>query len=95
MRFMSIGELRNQPRLIRKAVAEESVTLTSNGRPFAVVFRLEEDEDPADLERMVRQIRAQRAVSRIRARAREMGLDGLSPEEVEAEISAARVARTG
>jgi hypothetical protein len=44
----------------------------------------------AELERLIRRARAQRAVSRIRKQARASGLDRLSPDEIEGEIQAAR-----
>ncbi len=48
------------------------------------------DEDPEEVADMVRQARAQRAVSRMRRRAAERGLDRLSPEEIREEIRRAR-----
>jgi prevent-host-death family protein len=93
MRYISIRDLRNQSGLIQRTVAEESVTLTSNGRPFALVLGLEESEDPGELERLIRQARFQSAISRVRKRARETGLDHLSEEEIEEEIRQARAER--
>ncbi|HEU0302139.1 MAG TPA: type II toxin-antitoxin system prevent-host-death family antitoxin [Longimicrobium sp.] len=93
MRYISIRDLRNQSGLIQRSVAEEPVTLTSNGRPFALVVGLEESEDPGELERLIRQARAQWAVSRIRKRARAVGLDQLSAEDIEAEIREVRARR--
>jgi len=94
MKFMSIRDLRNQSGLMQRTVIEENVTLTSNGKPFALVIGLDESEDPAELERLVRQARAQWAISRIRRRAQEQGLDRLTPEQVEEEIRAARAERS-
>ncbi|HEX5726334.1 MAG TPA: type II toxin-antitoxin system prevent-host-death family antitoxin [Longimicrobiaceae bacterium] len=93
MKFISIRDLRNQSGLIQRVVEEEPVTLTSNGRPFALVVGLDESEDPAELERLIRQARAQAAVSRIRRRAIGAGLDRLSPAEIDAEIAAVRAER--
>lgn len=93
MRYISIRDLRNQSGLIQRTVAEESVTLTSNGRPFALVLGLEESEDPGELERLIRQARFQSAISRVRKRAQETGLDQLSEEEIEEEIRQARAER--
>jgi hypothetical protein len=47
-----------------------------------------------ELERFIRQVRARRAVSRIRKRARQTGTGTLSSEEIESEIRAARAERT-
>lgn len=94
MKFISIRDLRNQSGLIQRTVAEEPVTLTSNGKPFALVVGLNESEDPGEMERLIRQARAQLAVSRIRQDARANGVDQLSPDEIDAEIRAARAERT-
>lgn len=93
MRYISLRDLRNQSGLIQRAVAEESVTLTSNGRPFALVLGLGETEDPGELERLIRQARMQWAISQVRKRAQETGLDRLTEEEIEEEIRQARAAR--
>ena len=93
MRFMSIRELRNQSGRLQRAVEEETVTLTSNGHPFALMVGLGEDEDPAELERAVRLARAQQALSRIRGQAARAGTDRLSEAEVEAEVRASRAER--
>jgi prevent-host-death family protein len=93
MKFISIRELRNQTAMIQQSVAEEPLTLTSNGKPFALLVRLEESEDPTELERLIRRARAQWAISRMRKRARGAGLDAMSADEIEAEIRAARAER--
>lgn len=90
---MSIREFRNQSGRIPEAVAEETVTLTVNGKPVALIVGLGEEDDPAELERLIRQARAQWAVSRIRMRAQQTGLDRLSPDEIEEEIRLARTER--
>jgi prevent-host-death family protein len=93
MKFISIRDLRNESGLIQRTVEDEAVTLTSNGKPFALVVGLGESEDPAELERLIRQARAQWAVSRIRKRAQASGIDKLGPDEIDAEIKAARAER--
>lgn len=93
MKFISIRDLRNQSGLIQRSVEEETVTLTSNGKPFALVVGLGEDDDPAELERLIRKARAEWAISRIRKRAQRYGLDQMTTDEIEAEIKAARAER--
>lgn len=90
MRYFNIRDLRNQSGKLQRTIAQEPVTLTSNGRPFALMVGLGEAEDPGELERLIRQARAQRATSRIRKQAQETGLDGLTDEEIEEEIAQAR-----
>jgi hypothetical protein len=57
------------------------------------VVGLDAGEDPAELERLIRQARAQRAISRIRARQQEAGAEALDEVEIEAEIRTARAER--
>jgi antitoxin (DNA-binding transcriptional repressor) of toxin-antitoxin stability system len=90
MRYLNVRDLQDQPDLLEQCVTVESVTLTSNGRPFALVVGLAGSEGPEDLERLIRQARAQSAVSRIRRRAQAESLDQLSADEIGAEISQAR-----
>jgi prevent-host-death family protein len=95
MRFASIRDIRNQPGLLQSTLEGEPVTLTNNGRPFALVVGLDAGEDPAELERLIRQARAQRAISRIRTRNQAAGPDALGEKEIEAEVRAARAERRG
>lgn len=90
MRYLSVHDLQNQPGLLERCMAVEPVTLTSNGRPLALVVGLAEGEAPGDLERLIRQARAQSAVSRIRRGAQTEGLEELSADEIDAEISQSR-----
>lgn len=90
---MPIRELNIRCSLREHAVAEESVVLTIDGRPFALLVGLQEGEDPADLDRHIRQARAQCAISAARAAARLNGTDKLTMEEIDAEIRAARADR--
>jgi antitoxin (DNA-binding transcriptional repressor) of toxin-antitoxin stability system len=90
MKFASIREVRNQPGLLQSTLQEEPVTLTNNGRPFALVVGLDVNEDPAELARLIRQARAQRAISRIRARMQETGAEAPTDQEIDEEIRAAR-----
>lgn len=95
MRFASIREIRNQPGLLQRTVQDEPVTLTNNGRPFALVVGLDPGEDPAELERLLRQARAQRAISRIRERAQAAGAEAASKAAIAAEVRAVRAERRG
>jgi prevent-host-death family protein len=93
MKFMSVRDLRNQPGMMQRTVAEESVTLTSNGKPFALVVSVGEDDDPSELDRLLRKVRAEQAISRIRKRVQRLGFDRMPPEEIDAEIAAVRAER--
>jgi antitoxin (DNA-binding transcriptional repressor) of toxin-antitoxin stability system len=90
---MPIRELDIGSGLLERAVSEDTVVLTTEGQPFALVVGLREGEDPAELERFVWQARAQCAISAARAAARLNGTDKLTMEEIDAEIRAARAER--
>jgi antitoxin (DNA-binding transcriptional repressor) of toxin-antitoxin stability system len=93
MKFMSIRDLRNESGAIQRTVEEDSVTLTSNGKPFALMVSLGEDADPVEMDRLIRKARAEWAISRIRKRAQRAGLDQMTLDEINAEIAAARAER--
>jgi prevent-host-death family protein len=93
MKYISIRDLRNESGVIQRAVREETVTLTSNGKPFALVIGLRECEDPGELERLIRQVRFQQLISRARAEAQMNGTDQLTMDEIDAEIRASRAER--
>ncbi len=89
MKFLSTRELRNRPGRIREILEDGDVVLTANGKPFAIVVGVEE----GDLEytaAVIRRARAQFAVSRMRQAAAAARVGALSPEEIDAEVSAAR-----
>lgn len=90
MRFVSVRELRSRPGELWRAPRQgEEAVLTINGTPVAVLVGTSE-EDLEETLRAVRQARAQAAVSRMRERAAQRGLDRLSELEVDEEVRAAR-----
>lgn len=93
MKLVSLRDLRNRPGVVQDAVAEQSVALTSNGKPFALIISVDADEDLTEVESAVRAARAQLALSRMRRRAARSGRDRLTRDEIDAEISAARRGR--
>lgn len=91
MKLVSVRDLRNRPGVVRDAVAEQSVALTSHGKPFALVIGVDADEDLTEVESAVRAARAQLALSRIRRRAAaRSGRDRLTRDKIDTEIGAAR-----
>jgi prevent-host-death family protein len=90
VKLVSVRDLRNRPGVVQDAVAEQSVALTSNGKPFALVISVDADEDLTEVESAVRAARAQLALSRIRRRAARSGRDRLTRDEIDTEIGAAR-----
>ncbi|MGB9868300.1 MAG: type II toxin-antitoxin system Phd/YefM family antitoxin [Bacillota bacterium] len=93
MRFLTVRDLRLRGREIWRALrAGEEAVLTYNGSPVALLVGVQEARLEETI-RLIRQARAQAAVSRMRERARDLGLDKMSDEDVAAEIRAARRAR--
>jgi prevent-host-death family protein len=94
MDFISVRDLRVRPgEVLRKLRDKRDLILTSKGRPMAVLTAIDENELEETLTALHR-ARVQLAVSRLRQAATQQGTDRLSPEEVEAEIAAARQERT-
>lgn len=90
MKFLSIKELRsNTARLRRDLEAEREVIITANGRPFAVMTRVDPDGVEEEL-LAIRRARARGALTRIRAKAKADGLDRLTMGEIDAIVAKAR-----
>ena len=68
---------------------EGELVVTSHGKPVALLTSIPGGDIEAALD-MMRRARTQAAVSRIRKRSRELGLDRMTMEEIDAEIKAAR-----
>ena len=89
-----MGVLRNQPGRFEEALARSgTVVLNKDGQPLAIAVDVRETS-LEDTVRLVTQIRAQLAVSRMRTQARARGLDKLEAGEIDAAIRAARSARS-
>jgi len=90
MKFASIRDLRLKPGKIWKTLKKDNdVVLTSNGKPFAVLTRADEDSLEATLATL-RRSRAQAALREIHQAAIQKGLDKITEREIEVEIEAYR-----
>ncbi len=93
MRFITVRDLRLRGKEIWETLRTgEEAVLTHNGSPVALLIGVREDQLEETL-RLIRRVRAQVAVSHMRERARAVGLNKMSNEDIEAEIRAARCAR--
>lgn len=93
MKFVSVRDLRNAPSEVWDALEEGGdLVLTANGRPKALVVRVDEDDLDSTVVAL-RRARAQVAVSRMRDGARRSGVAGLSQRDIEAEVKNTRKAR--
>ena len=90
MKFISIRDLRSNTARLRKDLqTEREIVVTANGRPFAVMTRVEPDKVEDEI-LAIRRARARAALSRIRAKAKADGLDRMTMDEIDAIIAAAR-----
>jgi antitoxin (DNA-binding transcriptional repressor) of toxin-antitoxin stability system len=89
MEFISVRDFRIRPGEIWEKLKDQDLVVTSNGRPIAILSPVE-GENIEETFALLRRLRAQMAVSRMRKEAAEAGLDRLSEEEIEAEIRKAR-----
>jgi len=93
MEFITVRDLRTRPSQIwEKLRQQRDLILTSSGRPIAVLSHIDEGGVEETLA-VLRRARAQAALSRMRTDAAAQGLDRLSSDEIEAEITAARAER--
>lgn len=90
MKFISIRDLRNDiARLRRDLQADRELVVTANGKPIAVMTRVEPDNVEEEI-LALRRARARSALSRIRASAAAKGLDRLTMEQIDSIVARAR-----
>lgn len=94
VRMLTIREFRNTPATLWKTLKRDgAAALSANGVPKAVVFGIE-DGDLEELVQLVTQVRAQRALAVMRQKATRRGVHRMTMDEIDAEIAAARRAKT-
>jgi len=90
MRFISVREFRGKSGDAWKELAkEQELVITSNGKPIAIVSAVSEET----LEDSLRAFRRARAMAAVQRMQRQTAKKGLSPDDVEAEITAVRSER--
>ena len=90
MKFITIRDLRSSTARLRKDLkTDREIVVTANGRPFAVMTRVEPDGVEEEI-LAIRRARARAALSRIRAKARADGLDRMTMDDIDAIIAKAR-----
>jgi antitoxin (DNA-binding transcriptional repressor) of toxin-antitoxin stability system len=93
MKFISVRDLRGKSAEVWKDLpAEREVVVTSNGRPIAILSAVNESNLEESLS-AIRQARAAEAVMSLQRRSVERGTDGITMEEIDAEIKALREKR--
>ena len=90
MRFVSVRELRGQSAAVWKTLAKEKdLIVTSNGKPIALLSATS-DENLEESLSTLRRARAQTAATAMQQASVRAGTDRLSPQDINAEIDAAR-----
>lgn len=95
MKFFTDREFRNEPGKIREALDTQDIVMTSRGKPYAVMLPVHDSEDVEKVLLLASRIRAQMALSSVRRKAAESGLDSITEAEIEAEIRDVRAKRDG
>ena len=88
MKMVSVQEIKKNPAVLYSGPGYR--VLTSNNRPKALCFPLDELDNIEEIVASFRQAQAMRAVERARSFAMETGLDGLTMDEIDDEIRLAR-----
>lgn len=90
MKFITIRDLRSNTASLRDDLeTDHEVVVTANGRPFAVMTRVEPDRVEEEV-LAIRRARAHGALSRIRAKAKADGLDHMSMDQIETIVAKVR-----
>lgn len=90
MNFYGMRELSNNTKNVMTSVNQNgSAVITDNGKPAALMISISEENFEATLD-AIRQMRARQAVDALRKQARMNFPEGMSMDEIDAEINAAR-----
>lgn len=90
MRFITVRDLRSNIARLRKDLEKErEIVVTANGRPFAIMTRVEPDEVEEEI-LAIRRARAMSALGRLRTKAKMDGLDRMTMDQIDAVVAEAR-----
>jgi antitoxin (DNA-binding transcriptional repressor) of toxin-antitoxin stability system len=94
MKFFTDREFRNEPGKIREALASQEVVMTNRGKPYAVLLPVNDSTDIEEVLLLASRIKAQVALSTVRRKAAQSGLDEISMAEIDGEIQEVRTKRS-
>ena len=89
MRFLSVRDLKAMPGQVWTSPDEDEIVVTSNGKPVALLTKLDETTLERELE-LRRRTRALLVLERAQREAELTGAAGLSNEDIQKEIQAVR-----
>ena len=89
VKFVSLNQFRSNSGKVRGLIRNQDLILTAKGSPIGFVIGVDEDnfEETASL---LKKLRAQKAVAKMRRDAKSAGASELSSEEINQEIAAVR-----
>ncbi len=94
MKIISDREFRNAPGKIRKELTKQNnVVMTSRGKPYAVLLPIEDSERVEDVLELADRVKAQMALSSVRQKSQNAGLDTIDIEDIDREIEQVRKQR--
>ena len=94
MEFIPYRVLRNEPAALRRKLEDQGeLVVTVDGKPFAVMIDISENENMDDILLMVTRLRAQMAARAIRSQARRDGLDKMDDSQINDLIRKTRTKR--
>ena len=89
MKYIATRDLRSNPSAVWETLDEGSEAIvTVNGKPKAIMIRADEDLD--FLMKAISRAKAELAVERMRLQSLKLGLNRLSAEEIDREITESR-----
>jgi len=90
MKFYSVRDLRTKTKEIQRTISEdEDAVLTNNGKPFAIMIPVDEEDYVATMDNLVR-IRALSAMRRMQDMAEKAGISDMSLDEINRIIAETR-----
>jgi len=93
MNFLAVKDLK-KPRLLRQRLQrEQTILLTSSGKPMAIMLNVNNDEDPETVLKAIREARSRMVLQRIWNTARDKGSNRINPNDINLLIEKTRKAR--
>ena len=93
MNFLAVKDLKT-PRLLRQRLQrEQTLLLTSSGKPMAIMLNVNNDEDPEAVLKAIREARSRMVLQRIWKTARDKGSNRIKPDDINLLIEKTRKAR--
>lgn len=90
MNLAPVNMLKSPKRLRGQLERQHELLITNNGKPMAIMFELQEDEDPELMLRACRKARSALSLTRVREAAKASGASDMSLDRINEVISDVR-----